>query len=57
MLVVSQPSPLAFLVFHLSDWWEACATSPPAAEVGEPLVRRRRKQGGGAFPRTQLRLK
>ncbi len=28
MLVVSQPPLLAFLVFLLSDWWEACATSP-----------------------------
>ncbi|MES0397818.1 MAG: hypothetical protein ABUK17_09760 [Syntrophobacteria bacterium] len=27
VLVVSQPPPVAFLVFHLSDWWEACATS------------------------------
>jgi hypothetical protein len=26
MLVVSQPPLLAFLVFLLSDWWEACAT-------------------------------
>ncbi len=26
VLVVSQPSPLAFLVFHLSDWWEAWTT-------------------------------
>ncbi len=32
MLVVSQPPPLVFLVFLLSDWWEACATS--AAVVG-----------------------
>jgi len=43
VLVVSQPPPLAFLVFHLSDWWEACATSaavgggapgPPEAGTG-----------------------
>ena len=43
MLVVSQPPPLAFLVFLLSDWWEACATSaavgggvpgPPEAGTG-----------------------
>ncbi len=27
VLVVSQPPPLAFLAFLLSDWWEACATS------------------------------
>jgi hypothetical protein len=31
MLVVSQPPPLAFLVFLLSDWWEACATSAAVA--------------------------
>ena len=30
MLLVSQPPPLAFLVFLLSDWWEACATSAPS---------------------------
>jgi len=43
VLVVSQPPPLAFLVFLLSDWWEACATSaavgggapgPPEAGTG-----------------------
>jgi hypothetical protein len=43
MLVVSQPPPLGFLVFLLSDWWEACATSavvgggapgPPQAGTG-----------------------
>jgi hypothetical protein len=43
MLVVSQPPPLAFLVFLLSDWREACATSaavgggapgPPQAGTG-----------------------
>jgi hypothetical protein len=43
VLVVSQPSPLAFLVLFLSDWWEACATSvaggggapgPPEAGTG-----------------------
>ena len=43
VLVVSQPPPLAFLVFHLSDWWEARATSaavgggapgPPEAGTG-----------------------
>ena len=27
VLVVSQPPPLAFLMFLLSDCWEACATS------------------------------
>ncbi|MDH3928030.1 MAG: hypothetical protein OEV22_08815 [Deltaproteobacteria bacterium] len=57
MLVVSQPPPLAFLVFLLSDWWEACATS--AAVGGEPLApfQRNGEQGGGAFPHKQLRLK
>ena len=43
LLVVSQPPPLAFLVFVLSDWGEACATSvavgggapgPPQAGTG-----------------------
>ena len=29
----------------------------PQLWVGEPLARRRREQGGGAFPRTQLRVK
>jgi len=28
MLVVFQPPPLSILVFLLSDWREACATSP-----------------------------
>ncbi len=37
MLVVSQPPPWAFLVFLLSDWWEACATS--AAVGGSPCSR------------------
>ena len=34
LLVVSQPPPLAFLVFLLSDWWEE-----PLLQlwVGEPL--------------------
>ncbi len=43
VLVVSQLPPLVFLVFLLSDWWEACATSaavgggapgPPKAGTG-----------------------
>ncbi len=43
MLVVSQPPPVP-----LPQLW-----------VGEPLApfRRNGEQGGGAFPRTQLRLK
>ena len=39
MLVVSQPPPLAFLVFLLSDWWEACATFA-AVDGGAPAVSR-----------------
>ena len=56
MLVVSQPPPFAFLVFHLSDWWEAWSLQAQLW-VGEPLApyRRNGEQGGGAFPRTQLR--
>ena len=38
VLVVSQPPPLAFLVFILSDWWEACATSA-AVGGGAPVPR------------------
>jgi len=38
MLVVSQPPPWAFLVFLLSDWWEACATSA-AVGGGAPVPR------------------
>ncbi len=38
VLVVSQPPPLAFLVFLLSDWWEACATSS-AVGGGAPWPR------------------
>jgi len=43
VLVVSQLPPLVFLVFLLSDWWEACVTSaavgggapgPPKAGTG-----------------------
>ncbi|MDH3803323.1 MAG: hypothetical protein OEU80_14730 [Deltaproteobacteria bacterium] len=47
VLVVSQLPSLVFLVFLLSDWWEACVTS---AAVGGGT-------GRGAFPRAQLRLK
>jgi len=38
VLVVSQPPPLAFLVFLLSDWWEARATSA-AVGGGAPVPR------------------
>ena len=48
MLVVSQPPPLAFLVFLLSDWWEACATSAAVGGVapGPPEA----GTGRGRFP-------
>jgi len=52
VLVVSQPPPLAFLVFHLSDWWEACATSAAALEVTrpEPWNDRRNTRKTFSFP-------
>jgi hypothetical protein len=56
MLVVSQPPPLSFLMFLLSDW-RGRPVPLPQLLVGEPLARRRREQGGGDFPRPQLRLK
>ena len=51
MLVVSQPPPLAFLVFLLSDWWEACATSS-AVGGGAPVPRSAGtgNREGGALP-------
>ena len=58
VLVVSQPPPLAFLVFLLSDWWggpchfRSCGWGSPCSPF-----RRNVEQGGGAFPRAQLRLK
>jgi hypothetical protein len=57
MLVVSQPPPLAFLVSLLSDWWEACATSAAMGGGAHGPVPQERGTGGGALPRTQLRLK
>ncbi|RLA86636.1 MAG: hypothetical protein DRG34_06350 [Deltaproteobacteria bacterium] len=33
MLVVSQPPPLAFLVFLLSDWWEAAKQRAPESPL------------------------
>ena len=57
VLVVSQPRPLAFLVFLQSDWWEVCATSAAVGGGAPGPFRRNGEQGGGAFPRTQLRLK
>ena len=55
MFVVSRRPHLAFLVFLLSDWWEACATSAAVGggAPGPPWA----GAGGGAFPRLQLRLK
>ncbi len=51
MLVVSQPPPLAFLVFHLSDWWEAWATSNAAVVGGAPgPVPQERGTGRGRLP-------
>jgi hypothetical protein len=52
VLVVPQPPPLAFLVFHLSDWWEACATSTAALEVTrqEPWNDRRNTRKTFSFP-------
>ena len=57
VLVVSQPPPLAFLVFLLSDWWEVCATSAAVGGGAPGPVPQERGQGGGALPQTQLRLK
>jgi hypothetical protein len=47
VLVVSQPSPLAFLVFHLSDWWEACATSAAVGGGAPGPVPQERGTGRG----------
>jgi hypothetical protein len=56
VLVVSQPPPLR------PSWCFFLVTGGrpvplPQLLVGEPLARRRREQGGGAFPRPQLSLK
>ena len=50
MLVVSQPPPLAFLVFHLSDWWEACATSAAVGGGAPGPVPQERGTGRGRLP-------
>jgi hypothetical protein len=47
VLVVSQPPPLAFLVFVLSDWWEACATSAAVGGGAPGPVPRERGTGRG----------
>jgi hypothetical protein len=57
VLVVSQPSPVAFLVFVLSDWWEACATSAAGGGGAPGPVPQERGTGRGRFPRPKLRLK
>ena len=45
MLVVSQPPLWPFLVFHLSDWWEASTSAALGGEAPGPP----KAQGGGAF--------
>ncbi|MBW2392463.1 MAG: hypothetical protein JRE83_03955 [Deltaproteobacteria bacterium] len=50
VLVVSQPPPLAFLVFLLSDWWEACATSAAAGGGAPGPVPQERGTGRGRLP-------
>ncbi|MDH3783430.1 MAG: hypothetical protein OES33_11990 [Desulfobulbaceae bacterium] len=47
ILVVLQPPPLAFLVFLLSDWREACATS---AAVGGGALGPPAGTGRGRLP-------
>ena len=50
MLVVSQPPPLAFLVFLLSDWCEACATSAAVGGGAPGPVPQERGTGRGRPP-------
>ena len=50
VLVVSQPPPLVFLVFHLSDWWEACATSTAVGGGAPGPVPQERGTGRGCLP-------
>jgi hypothetical protein len=50
MLVVSQLPPLAFLVFLLSDWWEACATSAAVGGGAPGPVPQERGTGRGRLP-------
>ncbi len=47
VLVVSQPPPLAFLVFLLSDWWEARATSAAVGGGAPGPVPQERGTGRG----------
>ena len=50
VLVVSQPPPLAFLVFLLSAWWEACATSAAVGGGAPGPVPQERGTGRGRLP-------
>jgi len=50
MLVVSQPPPLAFLVFLLSDWREAFATSAAVGGGAPGPVPQERGTGRGCLP-------
>ena len=50
MLVVSQPPLLAFLVFLLSDWWEACATYAAVGGGAPGPVPQERGTGRGCLP-------
>jgi hypothetical protein len=50
VLVVSQPPPLAFLVFLLSDWCEACATSAAVGGGAPGPVPQERGTGRGRLP-------
>ena len=50
MLVVSQPPHLAFLVFLLSDWREACATSAAVSGGAPGPVPQERGTGRGRLP-------
>ncbi len=50
VLVVSQPSQLAFLVFLLSDWWEGCATSAAVGGGAPGPVSQERGTGRGRLP-------
>jgi hypothetical protein len=50
VLVVSQPPPMAFLVFLLSDWWEACATSAAVGGGAPGPVPLERQTARGRLP-------
>ena len=50
MLVVSQPPPVVFLVFLLSDWWEAYATSAAVGAGAPGPVPQERGTGRGCLP-------